>query len=677
MLRRQLRWHQRAGPGAPGDPPASGLPALSELAGKPAGVRKHVSATAYELLGGAPIAQSATGTATGAGSLTLDPAGLGADEAVWVVYKLAGFPDDGTVYPLAIDIDKDFPCFVAVSNYLRGTWDISRLVSSSLSLGGQANLLSPAPGPPDPPGHNRAFYVAVLIGQGTLTVQATSLRITCSAELPGAPSADLTVLSTKSAFGWPVKFDAHLSNGGDGTITEITYDFGDGSPTETKSDPAEIVPHTYYSVGTKAVTLTVTNDQARSDADTKNVVVANTEKEVLVVYNANITESEDLAMYYASPETGRGIDRQYILGLALLKGPADYVENIDRTTEYEPQIRDVIKAWLDDDMNAAFTANIKYILLCKGVPHKIRGENEFDYNNSTCSSVDSELCTLYSDWLPSSRARCGTRKSSRLPATAQQPELLHGGKRELHPQDVLRQRQREATTYKLDYLVGRLTGYSYADAKASVDRALVADTSGTGWIIFDSQADHLQYDTMLEPVWPDDIPNPDPIWQCGATMLTDAGYNVVSDATPTNIYHDYAALQPDRFQNVIGYCSWGVHNGNPTTYILNDLGFTYRPGAVFMSYESFNATTFSCTNIDDLTIDHAGQGQIMDFIHMGGTVAIGNAWEPFTVGVGDERWVFDRYIAHGDRWIEAAYKGLRLLSWQEVVVGDPLCRVKE
>ena len=36
---------------------------------------------------------------------------------------------------------------------------------------------------------------------------------------------------------------------------------------------------------------------------------------------------------------------------------------------------------------------------------------------------------------------------------------------------------------------------------------------------------------------------------------------------------------------------------------------------------------------------------------------------------------YGRYLHHGDRWIEAAYKGLPLLSWQEVVVGDPLCQL--
>lgn len=94
-----------------------------------------------------------------------------------------------------------------------------------------------------------------------------------------------------------------------------------------------------------------------------------------------------------------------------------------------------------------------------------------------------------------------------------------------------------------------------------------------------------------------------------------------------------------------------------------------------MSYESFNGHTFRCINPANPVEGHQGQGLIADFLFSGGTVAIGNANEPFTIGVGDERWVFDRYVHYGDRWIEAAYKGLRLLSWQEVVVGDPLCQV--
>ncbi len=55
---------------------------------------------------------------------------------------------------------------------------------------------------------------------------------------------------------------------------------------------------------------------------------------------------------------------------------------------------------------------------------------------------------------------------------------------------------------------------------------------------------------------------------------------------------------------VIGYAGWGVNHSDGSypsggNYILNDLLFTYLPGACFMSYESFNGRTFTPTNPDD------------------------------------------------------------------------------
>lgn len=654
---------QEAAPAAPAA--FSELPDLSELAGLPGSPRRHVSAASYELLVSAPVLSSPGGSAVAeGGQLLLDPALNGG--LAWAVYKLSGFPDDGSVYPTGVNIQRDFLCYLGVSNYNKGAWDISQIVfSGTLPQGGQAGLLSPVP--------DRAFYVAVL---STVPNTVTSLVVNCTAELPGAPNAVLNQLN-EAYIGWPTRFSASGSDGGDGTITNITYDFGDGSPTYSTTDPDEVVQHEYLATGAEQASITIDNDLARSGSDSVDFTIADTRRELLVVYNDNIPESRDLAMYYSSPETGRAIDREYILGLEL---GADVGiganEAVDRPT-YNTTIRDEIIAFLDS--NPDIKANIKYLLMIKGIPLKISSDGQ--------ASVDSDLCLLYQDVAPESYPKAewllndypGFAKWFEKPGYPSSGFYMEGatsfepGTFDVSYDPTWNQAPSgDEDQYKLDYLVGRLTAYTWDEAKLIVDRSLAADTSRTGWIVLDSKDAEYgrQLDTMVDPVWP----MADDRWDSGAELLQAGGMNVLADITDARVNKDFAGLQPDHWQNVLGYCSWGVHNGNPSDYILNYLGFEYRPGACFMSYESFNAWDTDAVVIPD-DIQRQGQGQICDFLHMGGTVAIGNVYEPYTIGVGDERWVFDRYLNEGDVWIEAAYKGLRLLSWMEVVVGDPLCRV--
>jgi uncharacterized protein (TIGR03790 family) len=370
-----------------------------------------------------------------------------------------------------------------------------------------------------------------------------------------------------------------------------------------------------------------------------------------------------LAEYYMSPDTGRAINPDYKLGLPLGETETMTVSRAD----YETTIRDPIKTFLDD--HSTIKNSIKYILLLKGIPHKIQGENEFSTTESTFSSVDSELCLLYEDgnyptkswiWNDPVWQNFGGSGFYLKGDTDFQANFFQVSDSNL-------------ATYTLNYLVGRLSAYTYDEAKLLVDRSLAADTSGTGWTVLDSCGPRQGMDTMVDPVWP----WTDPADQLsGEELLAAAGFSTFADVTSTRIISTSSELPGGFVNSLIGYAGWGVnHSGgsyaNGNQYILMDLGWNYLPGACFMSYESFNGTEFD----DSDGIQRRGQGQICDFFRMGGSAAIGNVWEPFTIGVGDERWVFDRYIHHGDRWIEAAYKGLRLLSWQEVVVGDPLCRV--
>ena len=421
--------------------------------------------------------------------------------------------------------------------------------------------------------------------------------------------------------------------------------------------------------------LTVRNDRSLSDAAQTQITVAPAMRELLLVYNADVPEDLDLANYYASPVTGRAVDPAYVLGIHPVA--AAKPEEITRAN-YEATVRDPIKAFIDA---SGFKNTLKYVLLCKGVPHKIQGADQSDMSKSTFSSVDSELCLLYAD---------GTYTHEGWVWNGKNFNTLDGTGFFLAADVAFAPHTMSVSTttqsFVLNYLVGRLTAYTYDDVKAIIDRATGADTTGTGSIVFDSSDVNIStpplpqctYDTMVDPVWNWTTADAQ---KSGYELLSDAGFAVFADVTSVAITGrstDGVTVPLDR---VIGYAGWGKNHAGGTFpsgayYLLRDLNFTYRPGACFMSYESYNADTFRCSNPYDLTIGHPGQGQIADFLHMGGTVAIGNCWEPWIVGVGDERWVFDRYLHHGDRWIEAAYKGLRVLSWQEVVVGDPLCRVR-
>jgi len=494
------------------------------------------------------------------------------------------------------------------------------------------------------------------------------LAITTDNDLPGSPVAVLNVPDLISE-GIQVEFDAVGSNGGDGNITEIYWDFGDEGGNVTY-DPATVVYHTYLETGTYNVSIEVHNDLERVGFASEEVQVESYDyvQDLLIIYNSDMPEDLDLVNYYSSPTTGRGIDPDYRLGLPL--GAEAGVE-ISITT-FETDILPPIKAFLDDVANAEIKANIKYLLLMKGVPYKIKGENEFDIYLSTHSTVDSELCCLYSYGEYETTSFLWNQRTYEGFTSDESQSFFLTSDDDFVP-DAYLASDIAGTTYPVNYLVGRLSAYNYDEAKLLVDRSLSADTSGQGWIILDSKPSIAARDTMVEPVWPLTDPTPNANWPSAYTLLSDAGLNVYLDTTDTKVTSETEDLPAGVTEiGVIGYDSHGKHSGFHEEYILNLLGFDYLPGACFMSIESFN-----CYDLDDTdgSIDRNGQGLIGDFFRMGGTVAIGTAWEPYVRGVGDERWVFDRYLHYGDIWIEAAYKGMRCLSWQEVVLGDPLCRV--
>lgn len=199
------------------------------------------------------------------------------------------------------------------------------------------------------------------------------------------------------------------------------------------------------------------------------------------------------------------------------------------------------------------------------------------------------------------------------------------------------------------YLTSRLDGFSVNDVKASIKRAQNAYIKPA-----------YQYVVV------DDDPNAagtyaDRMDQLVNQVLKPAGQKHLYDQTTTKLT---TAPGP-----VIGYVSHGSQAQDP--YFMDRLNFNLASGAVFHTWESFNAYSFIEGN------NRYGQGLIGEWLAMGGTAALGHVQEPKAThsSVSDETILFDRLL-RGFTFAEAAWAATEQLSFVNTVVGDPLMTYK-
>ncbi len=424
-------------------------------------------------------------------------------------------------------------------------------------------------------------------------------------------------------------------------IAEYRWNWGDGSPPESTPNPVTYKTN-WPDVGEYSVTLTVVDGDGNvSQPFVRGVTVTTGRTDLLIVYNSNpavVNVSREIADYYADPDTGRGIDPSYIVGFDW-DDPAESNMEIVTRNYYDTVIKPDMESYID---GAGIKFSIKYIVLCKGVPLKIRAVSGSNYNDLDYASVDSEFCLLY--------------QNHSLPGRLQNP--FYGVFVPDLPFDSFTFMRNGVT---LSYLVARLDAYTLDEVKAMIDRAHLAPGNTDGYVLLD---DHptKNYDMMHTPT-ADGRPS-------AFTVLTNYGANMLADDTADRLTRTFISNDTIS-QNVVGWCGHGVHHGgwpSGAQYILNDVDFGYLPGAMFISYESFNGWSFNSPE------SRNGQALVADFIRMGGSCAIGNVWEPWSDAVGDESIAFVRYL-QGDNSIEALYRSLRYVSWVEVVVGDPLMTI--
>jgi uncharacterized protein (TIGR03790 family) len=341
---------------------------------------------------------------------------------------------------------------------------------------------------------------------------------------------------------------------------------------------------------------------------------------VLVVINDKSPLSREIGEYYARR---RGIPMDHLCRIRT--GTA---ENIARP-DYDREVAGPIAGFL---RSHKLSEQILYIATTSGVPLRITGVGSGTGMAVDSAAVDSELTLLYQDM------------------HAMRPHAIAGsipnpffGKREAkfsHPEFPI-------------YLVTRLTAYDFDGVKGLIDRSLEAANKGKFVLDLKAGGD-----------------------ASGDSWLRSAAKQLPKDRVVLDESTQVLYNQTD----VIGFASWGSNDTNRHQRFVH---FQWLPGAIMTEYVSTNARTFErppeTWNLSDwgsqkLWFKGSPQTMTADYITEGATGASGHVDEPYLTFTPRPDLLLPAYY-QGRNLAESYYLAIRGLSWQNVVVGDPLCSI--
>lgn len=351
---------------------------------------------------------------------------------------------------------------------------------------------------------------------------------------------------------------------------------------------------------------------------TASPVYAQTGDQVLLVVNQNDSASREIGDYY---RPRRSIP---VKNVCLLESTSQEEVSWD---VYQQQIEDPIAHCLE---KRGLREQVLFITLTMGVPLKVSGSGMG--LSAEYASVDSELALLY--------GKLHGMKFSRAGGVTN-PFFMKRNEPFRHPRFPI-------------YLVARLAAFDVAEAKGMIDRSLAARNRGR--FVIDLSTGDRDGDGWLRT----------------AAVLLPAS-RVVIDETKAVLYN---------LEDVIGYAAWG--SNDPNRHQRN-LGFHWLPGAVATEYVSTNARTlrrppddWSFYGSSSKLVQFAGTSQSLslDYIHQGATAATGNTYEPYLGACARPDYFLPAYF-EGRTLAESYYLSIAWLSWQGVLLGDPLCKLGE
>jgi len=361
--------------------------------------------------------------------------------------------------------------------------------------------------------------------------------------------------------------------------------------------------------------------------------------EVVVIYNSRMSESRDLAFYYAQR---REVPTNQVLGFDL-----PTTESMTRA-EFQDQLQKPLIKALDrqklftirSDINPAtrdrtgdvaqkvVAAKVRYATLCYGVPVRISSDPNLTEPGAEKmrpemrrneAAVDSELAAL--PLLIQGHPLYGPARNAAYGAT---------NAASIHPTNGV-------------LIVARLDGPGAEIARGLVDKAMEAETHGLwGRAYFDMRG----LTNSNYKVGDDWI-------RSGADIVRRVGFETVVDNLPETFSVAYPMSQ------IAFYAGWydGQVSGPFTRPKVE-----FMPGAVAYHLHSFSAHTLRT----------ADQYWVGPLLAKGATATIGYVDEPYLEGTANVATLLADLTFFGLSFGEAAYAAQQVLSWQTTVVSDPL-----
>lgn len=345
-----------------------------------------------------------------------------------------------------------------------------------------------------------------------------------------------------------------------------------------------------------------------------------TPAQVVVVYNAASKRSEQCARAYCAK---RSIPAKQCVGLSgLPKGQDISRQEFDTKLRYPLMLHAQQSSWRLPVNQLQGFKPVSAMVLMPDIPLRVREENEpgkkegFLYQN--CASVDSELMLL------------GANYSTKGPLN--NPCFGKDGTVENIKPPVL--------------AVTRIDGPDDTTIRRMIQFPAEVERRGLwGWTVVDQGGPFPQGDAWFTSI---------------ARMAKEKGQPLFHEESKATLAPCFPLMQ-----DTAVYFGWYAHPANGPFNPKTHADFRFAPGAVAVHLHSYSGTSVKS--------EHSWAGALLK---RGAAVTAGNVYEPTLAGCMRYDIFYDRLLK-GYTVAEAALMATPWLSWQGVVMGDPLYRPYE